>query len=165
MTERLTVAQARKLRGVGKPASRKKRNPDPTPTIPPNLIKGFSSDGLFENDLLMCEVEIVPPSVNNYWIDSGKAKKRLSKRAMHFTAVMKRFINPCGYGGKVSVNIQFAPPDAKTRDIDNIVKPIFDSLSKCGLIQDDKQVDELLVKRLPSEKGGKLIIQVEKLRA
>jgi len=37
-------------------------------------------------------------------------------------------------------------------------------LSKGGLILDDSQVDELLVKRLPSEKGGKLIIQVEKLR-
>lgn len=163
MTNHLTTSQARKLLNVGKPALKKKRNPDPTPTIPPSLIKGFASDGLFENDLLMCEVEIVPPSVNNYWIDSGKAKKRLSKRALHFTAVMKRFINPCGYDGKVSVNVQFAPPDAKTRDIDNIVKPIFDSLSKCGLIQDDKQVDELVVQRLPIQKDGKLIIYVKKI--
>lgn len=163
MTERMTVVKARKLLGVGKPASRRKRNPDPVPTIPPNLIKGFASDGLFENDLLMCEIEIVPPSVNNYWLDSGKGRKRLSKRALHFTAVMKRFINPCGYDGKVSVNVQFAPPDAKTRDIDNIVKPIFDSISKCGLIQDDKQVDELVVQRLPIQKDGKLIIYVKKI--
>ena len=141
----------------------KKRNPDPAPTTPPNLIKGFASDGLFEDDLLMCEIEIVPPSVNNYWLDSGKGRKRLSKRARHFTAVMARFIHPCRYDGKVSVNIEYAPPDAKTRDIDNIVKPIFDSLSKCGLILDDKQVDKLVVERLPVEKDGKLVIYVRKI--
>ena len=160
---RLTISQLRKLKGVGKPAPKKKRNPDPVPKIPAHLIKGFASDGLFEDDLLLCEIEIVPPSVNNYWLDSGKARKRLSKRAKHFTAVMKRFISPCRYDGKVSVNVQFAPPDAKVRDIDNIVKPIFDSLSKCGLILDDRQVDKLVVERLPVHKNGKLIISVKKV--
>ena len=159
----ISLAEFRTLQGVGKPAPKKKHNPDPAPKVPAHLIKGFASDGLFENDLLMCEIEIVPPSVNNYWVKGANKTNRLSKRALHFTTVMKRFINPCGYGGKVSVNIQFAPPDAKTRDIDNIVKPIFDSLSKCGLIQDDKQVDELVVQRLPIQKDGKLIIYVKKI--
>ena len=158
MTNRLY--QARKLLGVKAP---KKRNPDPVPTIPPNLVKGFASDGLFEDDLLMCEIQIVPPSVNNYWIKGANKTNRLSLRAKHFTAVMARFVNPCRYDGKVSVNIEYAPPDAKTRDIDNIVKPIFDSLSKCGLILDDKQVDKLVVERLPVEKGGKLVIYVRKI--
>ncbi len=76
---------------------------------------------------------------------------------------MARFVNPCRYDGKVSVNIEYAPPDAKKRDIDNIVKPIFDSLSKCGLILDDKQVDKLVVERLPVEKEGKLVIYVRKI--
>lgn len=141
----------------------KKRNPDPAPTIPPNLVKGFASDGLFEDDLLMCEIEIVPPSVNNYWIKGANKTNRLSKRAVHFKAVMDRFINPVGYEGKVSVNIQFAPPDAKVRDIDNIVKPIFDGLSKCGLILDDKQVDKLVVERLPIQKNGLVKILVQKV--
>ncbi len=44
------------------------------------------------------------------------------------------------------------------------MKPCFDALSKAGLIQDDSQVDELTVKRLPVFKGGKLVIQVEKLK-
>ena len=162
MTNTLTVTQARKLLGVGQPAP-KKRNPDPVPTIPPNLVKGFASDGLFEDDLLMCEIEIVPPSVNNYWLDSGKGRKRLSKRARHFTAVMKRFINPCRYGGLVSLSVQFAPPDKVVRDLDNMLKPILDSLSKCGLILDDRQVDDLAIKRLPIQKNGKLIISVKKI--
>ncbi|MBU3847831.1 MAG: RusA family crossover junction endodeoxyribonuclease [Candidatus Acinetobacter avistercoris] len=141
----------------------KKRNPDPAPTIPPNLIKGFASDRLFEDDLLMCEIEIVPPSVNNYWLDSGRGRKRLSKRARHFTAVMKRFINPCRYDGLVSLSVQFAPPDKVVRDLDNMLKPILDSLSKCGLILDDRQVDDLAIKRLPIQQNGKLIISVKKI--
>ena len=159
----ISLAQFRQLQGVGKPAPKKKRNPDPVPKIPAHLIKGFASDGLFEDDLLKCEIEIVPPSVNNYWLDSGKGRKRLSKRALHFTAVMRRFINPLGFGGQVSVNVQFAPCDAKVRDLDNMLKPILDSLSKCGLILDDRQVKDLAIRELPKGKEPKLIIYVAKL--
>ena len=159
----ISLAQFRTLQGVGKHAPKKKRNPDPTPKIPAHLIKGFASDGLLECDLLMCEIEIVPPSVNNYWIKGANKTNRLSKRALHFKAVMDRFINPVGYEGKVSVNVQYAPPDAKVRDIDNIVKPIFDALSKCGLILDDKQVEKLVVERLPIQKNGLVKILVQKV--
>ena len=162
MTNRMTAAQYKSSLSLkAKPG--KKRNPDPAPKVPAHLIKGFASDGLFEDDLLMCEIQIVPPSVNNYWIKGANKTNRLSLRAKHFTAVMARFVNPCRYDGKVSVNIEYAPPDAKKRDIDNIVKPIFDSLSKCGLILDDKQVDKLVVERLPVEKDGKLVIYVRKI--
>lgn len=163
MVERITASQYRNLQSVVKATPKKKRNPDPAPKIPAHMVKGFANDGLFEDDLLMCEIEIIPPSVNNYWLDSGRAKKRLSKRALHFKAVMERFINPCRYDGKVAVNIQFAPPDAKVRDIDNIVKPIFDSLSKCGLILDDRQVEKLVVERLPVRNFPALIIYVKKI--
>lgn len=162
MTNRMTAAQYKSsLSPKVKPG--KKRNPDPAPKVPAHLIKGFASDGLFEDDLLYCLIEITPPSVNNYWIKGKNKTNRLSLRAKHFNAVMKRFINPCGYGGNVQVDIQFAPPDRKTRDIDNIVKPIFDSLSKCGLILDDKQVEKLTVERLPVRSGGELTVYVRKI--
>ena len=44
-----------------------------------------------------------------------------------------------------------------------MLKPILDSLSKCGLILDDRQVDDLAIKRLPIQKNGKLIILVKKI--
>lgn len=163
MTERMTTSQYRRLQGVAKATPKKKRNPDPSPKVPAHMVKGFASDGLFEDDLLMCEIEIVPPSVNNYWLDSGKGRKRLSKRAKHFTAVMKRFINPCRYGGEVSLNIQFAPSDAKVRDLDNMLKPILDSLSKCGLILDDRQVKKLAIQELPKREFPQLIVYVTKI--
>ena len=158
MTNRMTAAQ---YRAAQKP--KKKRNPDPVPKVPAHLIKGFASDGLFDGDLLKCEIEIVPPSVNNYWIKGLNKTNRLSLRAKHFTAVMKRFINPCGFDGQVGLNVQFAPPDSKVRDLDNMLKPILDSLSKCGLILDDRQVKKLVVEELPIQKEPKLIIYVSKL--
>lgn len=162
MTSRMTAAQYRSsLSQKAKPG--KKRNPDPAPKVPAHLIKGHANENIFEDDLLYCQIEITPPSINNYWIKGLNKTNRLSLRALHFNAVMKRFINPCGYGGKVQVDIQFAPPDRKIRDIDNIVKPIFDSLSKCGLILDDKQVEKLTVERLPVRSGGELTVYVRKI--
>ncbi|MCU4517912.1 RusA family crossover junction endodeoxyribonuclease [Acinetobacter radioresistens] len=164
----ITATQARKAGigprfGVKTKSGKKKSNPDPMPKVPAHLVEGQGFAPM-NNELLWCEVLITPPSVNHYWIRGKNKTNRLSKRAIHFIDVMKRFIEPAGYLGRVKVTIEYAPPDAKIRDIDNIVKPCFDALSKGGLILDDSQVDELLVKRLPSEKGGKLIIQVEKLR-
>lgn len=162
MTDRMTAAQYRSsLSPKAKPG--KKRNPDPAPKVPAHLIKGYVNENVFEDDLLYCLIEITPPSVNNYWIKGRNKTSRLSLRALHFNAVMKRFINPCEYGGKVQVDIQFAPPDRKIRDIDNIVKPIFDSLSKNGLILDDKQVEKLTVERMPIKKGGELTVYVRKI--
>ncbi|WP_257228038.1 RusA family crossover junction endodeoxyribonuclease [Acinetobacter sp. YH12073] len=158
----MTVAELKRAYVHNKPKV-KKRNPDPAPAVPAHLIKGYVNENVFEDDLLYCLIEITPPSVNNYWIKGKNKTNRLSLRAKHFNAVMKRFINPCGYGGKVQVDIQFAPPDRKIRDIDNIVKPIFDSLSKCGLILDDKQVEKLTVERLPIKKGGELTVYVRKI--
>ena len=162
MSNRMTIAQYKSSLGL-KAKSGSKRNPDPAPKVPAHLIKGNSNEDVFDGDLLFCQIEIIPPSINNYWIKGANKTNRLSLRAKHFVAVMKRFIKPVGYEGKVSVNIQYAPPDLKIRDIDNIVKPIFDSLSKCGLILDDRQVDKLVVERLPVRKDGQLTVYVKKI--
>ena len=164
----ITATQARKAGigprfGVKTKSGKRTTNPDPVPKVPAHLVEG-KGFGPMNNELLWCEVLITPPTVNHYWIRGKNKTNRLSKRAIHFIDVMKRFIEPAGYLGRVKVKIEYAPPDAKVRDIDNIVKPCFDALSKAGLIQDDSQVDELTVKRLPVFKGGKLVIQVEKLK-
>ncbi|MCU4366603.1 hypothetical protein KTG70_16265, partial [Acinetobacter variabilis] len=130
---RITAAQARKAGigprfGVTAKSGKKKSNPDPMPKIPAHLVEG-KGFGVMNDELLWCEVLITPPSVNHYWIRGANKTNRLSKRAIHFIDVMKRFIEPAGYQGRVRVKIEYAPPDAKIRDIDNIVKPCFDALS------------------------------------
>ncbi len=55
------------------------------------------------------------------------------------------------------------PPDRRCRDIDNIIKGIFDSLVAAKLIKDDEQVDHLLVIRGDVVKGGMVKIKVSEL--
>ncbi|PPC02501.1 RusA family crossover junction endodeoxyribonuclease [Acinetobacter pittii] len=147
---------------VLKTESGKKRiNKDPAPQIPAYLIKGKTYE-CDVNTLLDCSVNITPPSINNYWLDSGRASKRLSKRANHFIEVMQRFVQPHNYMGDVQVIIDYHMPDKKVRDIDNILKPCLDALTKCGLIGDDSQVKSLLVNARPIVAGGQIDIQVRK---
>lgn len=140
----------------------KKRNVDPTPLVPSFLVEGKQLE-VIGPELLSCEIMIVPPSVNHYWIKGRNNTNRLSKRALHFIEVLKRFIPAINYHGRVKVIVEYSPPDNKIRDIDNILKPCLDALAKGQLIEDDNQVHELSVKKMPVVKGGKLFIQVEKI--
>lgn len=142
--------------------SKKSVKKDHMPAVPSFLVKGktFECSG---GEILNCSIQIVPPSINNYWLDSGKACKRLSKRANHFVEVIKRFVQPLNYGGDVRVEINYHMPDNKVRDIDNIVKPCLDALTKCGLIGDDSQVKSLIVHARPFVKGGLLDLCVIKI--
>lgn len=135
---------------------------DPAPKLPAYLIKGKTYE-CAGGELLNCSINIIPPSINNYWLDSGKAQKRLSKRAYHFIEVMKRFVQPIQFMGDVRVVVDYYMPDNKIRDIDNILKPCLDALTKCGLIGDDSQVKSLTVNACPQVKGGQLDICVSKL--
>ena len=150
-------------RAFNKPQTDKKPvNKDPAPKLPSYLVKGKTYE-CSAGELLNCSIEIIPPSINNYWLDSGKACKRLSKRAIHFVEVVKRFVQPVNYGGHVRVEINYHMPDNKIRDIDNILKPCLDALTKCGLIADDSQVKSLTVNARPVVKGGLLDICVMKI--
>ncbi|WP_262382445.1 RusA family crossover junction endodeoxyribonuclease [Acinetobacter guerrae] len=141
---------------------KKKVNKDPLPTLPPYLVKGKTHECM-GTEILNCSIQIVPPSINNYWLDSGKACKRLSKRANHFVEVVKRFVPPLEHKGDVRVEINYHMPDNKVRDIDNILKPCLDALVKCGLIIDDSQVKSLTVNARPVVKGCLLDICVMKM--
>lgn len=145
-----------------KSTTAKKRNTDPKPLTPSFLIEGKQLE-TFGPELLSCEILIVPPSVNHYWIKGRNNTNRLSQRALHFIEVLKRFIPAIHYQGQVKVIIEYSPPDNKIRDIDNILKPCLDALAKGQLIEDDSQVYQLSVKKMPVIKGGKLFIQVEKI--
>lgn len=145
-----------------KTSTAKKRNIDPKPLTPSFLVEGKQLETV-GSELLSCEILIVPPSVNHYWIKGRNNTNRLSQRALHFIEVLKRFIPAIHYQGQVKVIIEYSPPDNKIRDIDNILKPCLDALAKGQLIEDDSQVYQLLVKKMPVIKGGKLFIQVEKI--
>ena len=48
-----------------------------------------------------------------------------------------------GIPGPVRIALEFYPPDARKRDLDNQFKCLFDSIVKAGCIDDDSQIFEL----------------------
>ena len=55
------------------------------------------------------------------------------------------------------------PPDKRTRDIDNVLKPTIDALCQAHIFEDDSQIDVLFVRRAETIKGGKCVVSIEVL--
>ena len=104
-----------------------------------------------------------PPTINNYYaVVNGR--KILSSRGRTFKsdAIIELFKQGAekGLEGPYSIWIQVFPPDRRKRDIDNLVKPVLDSLTEFGMISDDSQVTDLRVTKYDRMKGGGIKVLV-----
>lgn len=54
--------------------------------------------------------------------------------------------------GRLTVEARVFAPDARKRDIDNIVKVIGDALKRTGAINDDGDIDDVHFRRFPKSK-------------
>jgi crossover junction endodeoxyribonuclease RusA len=63
----------------------------------------------------------------------------------------------------LEATIHLYPPDCKKRDIDNVIKPLLDSLVKGQLIKDDSQFSRLLIERCSIIDKGQVIIKIQEL--
>lgn len=88
-----------------------------------------------------------PPSVNRYYRSFG-GRVVISRDGRRYTdAVVSMFssleMRPIDY--EVSLSIDVYPPDRRRRDIDNILKCLFDSLVKGGALKDDSLIKRLCI--------------------
>lgn len=74
---------------------------------------------------------------------------------------VKRILEPIAT--LLSVTIYAYPPDKRKRDIDNLAKPVLDSLQKGGLIADDNQISRLVIERCAMIPQGQTIVRIEEL--
>ncbi len=104
-----------------------------------------------------------PPTVNHYYTiarnrkilsKKGRAYKKAAQLLMICQGVEK------GLKGPYSVWVQVRPPDLRKRDLDNILKPVLDSLTEYGVISDDSQITDLRVTKYNMVKGGQLNVLV-----
>ena len=121
---------------------------------------------MIETQMLVDGVELRwPPSVNHYWKSgrdrNGRPMRYLTTKATQFKRVVTGL---CGrktaFSGRVGVRVLAYPPDARTRDLDNILKGLLDSISGAGVIVDDCQVDEIHMRRMGRRHGGMVQVWV-----
>lgn len=63
------------------------------------------------------------------------------------------------------MKIYAMPPDRRRRDIDNLLKACFDSITHAGIWQDDSQVDRIEIERGDIISGGALMIEIREIMA
>ena len=100
----------------------------------------------------------VCPSTNNLFVarrdGKGRAKTTAYKgweEAAHLILLgqSRRLIDG-------PVRVEILAPFSRRRDIDNC-KPVLDLLTKAGVIQDDRYVDDLRIVRVPPSKSGTMM--------
>lgn len=122
-----------------------------------------------KNELLL----ILPycPSVNHYWLAKGKlrflsqsAKKFRQEVSMLCGIAMRNSPKTFPFTGRLNVSINVWPPDARKRDVDNILKGCLDSLTHAGVYHDDSQIDKLTVRRCSLDRPhGRLEVFIKEI--
>ncbi len=106
-----------------------------------------------------------PPSVNRYYRHVGP-RVLISREGRKFRMMtVSRLAGKFGkLTGPVRLTGEFYPPDARRRDLDNVLKCTLDSLVHAGLMDDDSQIKEIDVRMhepLPPE--GLVYVQLTPL--
>ena len=104
-----------------------------------------------------------PPSVNHYYRHVG-SRVLISRVGRLYRERVAALIFSSGvpkYPGDVFLEIQAYPPDCRRRDIDNLLKSLFDALTEAGLYKDDYNIKKLNIEMLePMPPDGLLVMRV-----
>ena len=111
-----------------------------------------------------------PPSTNTYWRSIGRGRVIISKRGREYREevvyaciVERGAIAPDPMEGRLVVTIEAIAPDKRRRDLDNMLKAVLDSLEHAKVYENDSQIDDLRITRLPPRKPGKIIVTVTEI--
>lgn len=90
-----------------------------------------------------------PPSVNRYYRHVGPrvliSREGRRYRMMCVSRLGGRFGR---FAGRIRLTAEFYPPDARRRDLDNLLKCTLDTLVHAGLMVDDAQIKEIAARML-----------------
>ena len=103
-----------------------------------------------------------PPSGNNFY-SVFRGRKIISEDGRDYqnrASVAIELSNPQAVGGEVRVTLWAFRP-RKSGDIDNIIKPVLDSLTKAGVYADDRFIIELHVYRRDDKDDPRVEVEVE----
>ena len=110
-----------------------------------------------------------PPSVNTYWRRVG-ARTIISRKGRKYREAVQGLVKKMGVettDEPVRVYLEVYPPDARRRDIDNILKALLDGLASRdkdgfkGVYEDDSQIVALVIsKGEPVRPNGLVRVQI-----
>jgi len=108
-----------------------------------------------------------PPSVNAYWLTTGR-RKYISKRGREFKQMVAEYVIekkiPKLGDIPIQVDIILRPRSKKLMDIDNCAKAILDSLQDAGVFDNDSQVWKLTIERGIRQTGGGCVVMIEEYK-
>lgn len=113
-----------------------------------------------------------PPSVNTYWRHPGRGRLAgrhlISRKGREYRTQVGWLLRSQRAGseplqGRLDVTINAQPPDNRRRDIDNILKAIFDACTHGGFWLDDSQIKRLTACWMPPCTGGAVTMHVKEI--
>ena len=106
-----------------------------------------------------------PPQLNHYYT-IARGRKILSAKGRKYKIDMAvellRQKAPRSLTGRLEVLIDAYPPDRRKRDLDNLIKPVGDTLQDYGMF-DDEQIDDLRIRRRAVSKPGYLRVRISEI--
>lgn len=108
-----------------------------------------------------------PPTINHYWrhaMRRGRACVYVADAGRTYRQRVRSILGGAPkLTGRLRVAVRACPPDRRTRDLDNLCKCLFDSMTSAGVWNDDSQIDELVIVRDKPSRGGLVEVSVEEL--
>ena len=109
-----------------------------------------------------------PPSINSYYVKTRNGLFISSAGRAYQARVLSDIKEQCGPAflpitSNVHLSVVLFMPDKRKRDLDNYMKPLLDSLTRCAFYRDDRQVDQLFVyrgSRIEGSTSGSCFIRV-----
>jgi crossover junction endodeoxyribonuclease RusA len=87
-----------------------------------------------------------PPSLNSLYVPY-RGRMIISKAARQYHQDFQRVLNQLGHPGTatgfIEADVWVCPPDRRGRDIDNVLKALFDAMQKAGVYENDYQIKAL----------------------
>jgi len=110
-----------------------------------------------------------PPSLNHMYPTTKSGRRILSKDGRDYKRLtaIDIMVQKAGhsFGAKpVRVDIEMYPPDNVRRDVDNYTKIVFDTMTYAKVWNDDSQVMELRIRKMPPGKWSRMVVNIKEAK-
>ncbi len=99
------------------------------------------------------EIDINPLSINGAWV-GRRFKTPKYKKWTEYMLWLLKSVKPQEKPYRIEIDLYIA----MLMDIDNPIKPILDTLTKSGVIEDDRYIEKLTIRKIVS-KDKKIVIR------